>query len=301
MDEIHGLKITTLAENMATRFLGQWGLCFLIEVTDAKRDNRKIIFDSGLVKEALLYNIKKMEVNLKDLDAIVISHGHLDHTATTVEITKESGGVKVYAHPDTFLKRFHQSRDGKRQPLNVPEGEGIAEIENAGGTIILSNNPLEIVPGVWTTGQIERQTPFEVPLPMTEGEKLVIVVDGNEVPDAVLDDQSLWMNVEGVGPYVITGCAHAGPVNTLLHVKKVGNYRNIYGFVGGTHLVGRSPEYLQHTIQELQQFGLKLISPCHCTGFKATARLWQAFPNEFVLNFSGRTIDAKEEPIDRLL
>jgi 7,8-dihydropterin-6-yl-methyl-4-(beta-D-ribofuranosyl)aminobenzene 5'-phosphate synthase len=301
MNEIRDLKITTLAENMASQLLGQWGLSFLIQVTDARGDKRKIVLDSGLVKDALLYNLKKMELKLNDLDAVVISHGHLDHTATTVEFVKDTGGVKVYAHPHTFLKRFHQKPDGRRRSLGVPEGEGIAEIENAGGTVVLSSKPCEVVPGMWTTGQIERLTSFETPLSLAEGEKLVIVIDGNEISDMILDDQALWMDVQKIGPYVITGCAHAGPVNTLLHVEKLGNFRSIHGLVGGTHLVGRSEEYLQKTIQELQEFGLELISPCHCTGFKATARLWQTFPEKFVLNFSGRIIAATEEPEDRLL
>ncbi len=302
MEKIHSLKITTLAENMATpRFLGQWGLSFLLEITDSKNESRRIVFDSGLVKDALLYNIKKMELNLTDVDAIVLSHGHLDHTGATAELVSQSGEVNVYAHPHEFIKRFHQSRDGKRRPLGVPEGEGIADIEKAGGKIILSDKPTEVVPGVWTTGQIERKTAFENPFPLDEGEKLLISIDGNEIDDKVLDDQSLWTDVEDAGPYVITGCAHAGPVNTLLHVQKIGKFEKINGLIGGTHLVGRSEEYLQRTIHELKVFGLKLISPCHCTGFRATTRLWQAFPGEFVLNFSGRTITAGKMPEDRTL
>jgi 7,8-dihydropterin-6-yl-methyl-4-(beta-D-ribofuranosyl)aminobenzene 5'-phosphate synthase len=99
---------------------------------------------------------------------------------------------------------------------------------------------------------------------------------------------------------VVTGCAHSGMVNTLLHVRKTGQFRQMYGVVGGTHLVGRTDEYLEQTIREVGQFGLRLISPCHCTGFKATARLWQAFPQAFVQNFSGRVIKIGEEPEPRV-
>ncbi len=300
MDKINDLEVTTLAENTATHLLGQWGLSFLIKITDARGDKRKIVFDSGLVKDALLYNIKKMEVGLTDLDAIVLSHGHLDHTGATVELVGQSGGVNVYAHPHAFLKRFYQSRDGKRRSLGVPQGEGIADIEKAGGKIILSDKPVEVFPGVWTTGQIDRKTSFESPFPLSEGERLLIAGNEKEVDDDVLDDQSLWTDVRGEGPYVIAGCAHAGSVNTLLHIKKTGNFPNINGLIGGTHLVGRSEEYLQKTIRELRKFGLKLISPCHCTGFRAATKLWQAFPNEFVLNFSGRTIQAGKEPKERV-
>jgi 7,8-dihydropterin-6-yl-methyl-4-(beta-D-ribofuranosyl)aminobenzene 5'-phosphate synthase len=156
------------------------------------------------------------------------------------------------------------------------------------------------VPGVWTTGQIKRVTRFEKPLPLSKGESLTIVVDGEEVEDRILDDQALWMQVNDFGPLVLTGCAHAGPVNTLVQVQKYGNFDHIQGLIGGTHLVGRSEKYVQQTISELKRFDLDLISPCHCTGFRSTAKLWQAFPQAFVWNFSGRTIEVGKELQNRV-
>jgi len=300
---IKALKITTLAENMvatADGCLGQWGLSFLLECVDAKGNERKVIFDTGMHKQALLYNIKKLKANLSDVGCIVLSHGHLDHTATTVEVVKATGGVKVCAHPHTFLPRFYKAKTGKRRQIGVPRGERLEDIERAGGDVLLSAEPTEVVPGIWTTGQIKRVTSFERALPLSEGEKLTIVIDGKEIDDQILDDQALWMDVEGVGPLVITGCAHAGLLNTILHVQRIGNFKHIHGLVGGTHLVGRSEEYLQQTVKELKQFGLGLISPCHCTGFKATVRLWQAFPETFVMNFNGRVIETGKEPDGRV-
>ena len=298
---VQDLKITTLAENSATSILlGQWGLSFLLEMTDAKGKKRKIILDTGKYKPALLHNMKNLNVNLNDLDCVVLSHGHLDHTGTTAEIVKMTGGVKVYAHPHTFLARFYQDKTGKKRQLGVPKGEGIPEIEKAGGTVLLTRKPTEIVPGVSTTGQIERTTSFERPLPISKTDRLVITVDGKETDDHILDDQALWMQVDGIGPYVITGCAHSGIINTLTHVQKIGQLKQIHGLVGGTHLVGRSDEYLQKTVTDLKKFGLKLISPCHCTGFKATATLWRAYPETFVLNFSGRIIEAGKETKPRI-
>jgi len=299
---IRDLSITTLAENLVmTRCLGQWGLSFLLEFVDAKGDHRKVIFDTGIHKESLMYNIKQLDVDLSDMDCVVISHGHGDHTAATVEVVKTAGGVNVYAHPHTFQPRFYEDKTGKRRKHGVPKGEGLDEIEKAGGEVFLKAEPTEISSGVWTTGQIQRVTPFERALPPSEGERRIIVVDGKEIDDQILDDQALWMDVEGAGPFVITGCAHAGPVNTLLHVRRIGNFKRVCGLVGGTHLVGRSERYLQQTIEGLKQFGLALISPCHCTGFKATARLWQAFPKEFILNFSGRIIEVGKEPETRVI
>ncbi len=254
-----------------------------------------MVFDTGIDKDALFHNIEKLDVKLKGVDCVVLSHGHLDHTAGTVEVVKAAGAIKVHAHPFVFLPRFFQRR-GKRRELGVPKGEGREDIEKAGGKVVLSAEPAEILPGLWTTGQIERTTKFENVMTLAEDEGLMVMVDGKETDDQILDDQALWMQVEEVGPIVVTGCAHSGLVNTLLHAKKTGQLGRIYGVVGGTHLVGRSDDYLQQTINELGKFGLNLISPCHCTGFKAAARLWQAFPQAFVQNLSGRVIEVGKIP-----
>jgi 7,8-dihydropterin-6-yl-methyl-4-(beta-D-ribofuranosyl)aminobenzene 5'-phosphate synthase len=304
---VQALKITTLAENScgfgagSSRCLGQWGLSFLLETVDANGDNRKIIFDTGMHKQALLQNMKELKVNLSDVDCVVISHGHLDHTAATVEIAEAAEKPKVYAHPHVFLQRFFKDKKSKLRKIGIPKGEGQKEIEKAGGRIVLTSKPTEVVPGVWTTGQIERTTSFERPLPLSRGESLIIKVNGEEVEDQILDDQALWTQVNKFGPTIITGCAHAGTINTLRHVQKLGNFKQIYSLIGGTHLTGRSEEYIQQTISALRQCRLDLISPCHCTGFKAMAKLWQAFPEAFVWNFSGRVIDVGKVPEPRVI
>jgi 7,8-dihydropterin-6-yl-methyl-4-(beta-D-ribofuranosyl)aminobenzene 5'-phosphate synthase len=294
---ISDLKITTLAENMvASGCLGQWGLSFLLEFADARGDKRKVVFDTGMHRQALWYNVKKLKADLSNVACLVLSHGHYDHTSATVGVVKAAGGVKVHAHPHTFLPRFYKDKTGRLREIGVPKGERPEDIERAGGEVLLSTRPVEVVPGVWTTGQIKRVTGFERPLPLQEGEELTVLVGGEKFDDQILDDQALWMEVEGIGPLVITGCAHAGPINTLLHVQKIGRFKHVHGLVGGTHLVGRSEEYVQQTVSSLKQFSLGLISPCHCTGFKASVRLWQAFPEAFIMNFSGRIIEAGKKP-----
>ncbi|MCW4021099.1 MAG: MBL fold metallo-hydrolase [Candidatus Bathyarchaeota archaeon] len=298
---IQDLKITTLAENTGRPWLlGQWGLSFLLEFVDARGDDRKVVFDTGLHKEALLHNIKQLKADLSDVDCVVLSHGHADHTSATVEVVEASSGAKVYAHPHTFLPRLYENKEGKRRQIGIPKGEGLEDIKRSGGEVVLTTEPTEVVPGVWTTGQVERVTRFEQVAGLSDRERLILVVDGEEIDDQILDDVALWMDVDGVGPIVITGCAHAGPVNILLQVQRIGHFEQIHGLVGGTHLAGRSEEYLEQTVREIKRFRLGLISPCHCTGFKATTRLWQTFPYSFVLNFCGRMIQAGKEPEERL-
>ncbi|MBE0633234.1 MBL fold metallo-hydrolase, partial [Candidatus Bathyarchaeota archaeon] len=165
---IKSLKITTIADNLVLQagLWGQWGLSYLLELTDAKGDDRKILFDTANDLDPFLYNIEKLELNLTDLDAIVLSHGHSDHTVATVEALEMTSGCRVYAHPHCFMPRYYQSKSGKKTNEGVPEGQGVPEIEAAGGELILSDAPVEVVPGLWTTGQIPRVTDFEhIPKP----------------------------------------------------------------------------------------------------------------------------------------
>jgi len=300
---VESLRITTLADNLVLRagLHGQWGLSYLLELVDEKGDQRKVVFDTGNDREPLLHNIRELEVELGDVDAVVLSHGHGDHTVATVEVVEAAGGCPVYAHPHCFLPRFYEDRRGRRTRGGVPEGQGIEEIEAAGGKVVLGEEPREVVPGLWTTGQVPRVSGFEEVSPPTDGGRRIIVVDGEEQDDQILCDQALWTEVEGVGPWLITGCAHSGPVNTGLRAMELGGFTHLYGLIGGTHLVGRSDAYINRTIEELRRFRLSFLSPCHCTGFKAMAKLYQAFPETFVVNFCGRVFKAGTEPRRRLV
>jgi len=301
MKQIKSLKITTLAENYAFgRGIGQGGLSLLLELVDAGGEPRKVVFDTGINREALLHNAKVIKEDFSDVDCVVLSHGHHDHTATTTDIVEASGGVKVYGHPHTFNERVSENRSEKRRRIGPPEGQGIEEIEAAGGSVVLTEAPVEVVPGLSTTGEVKRRT-FEEGGASSSGGRWILIMDGEETDDQVLDDLSLFTDVEGVGPWVMTGCAHAGSVNTLLQVRELSGFDEINGFIGGTHLIGRTDDYVQRTIEEMAKFKPKLISPCHCTGFKATARFWQAFPEEFVLNNSLRIIEAGKMPRHRII
>jgi 7,8-dihydropterin-6-yl-methyl-4-(beta-D-ribofuranosyl)aminobenzene 5'-phosphate synthase len=301
MKKIKSLKVTTLVENLAFgRGIGQWGLSLLLELEDHKGDPRKVVLDTGMNKNAFQHNAKVIKEDFSEIDCIVLSHGHLDHTATTTEIVKASGGVKVYGHPHTFAIRFSENKDGKRRRIDPPTDQGIEEIEAAGGTVVLSKCPIEVVPGLSTTGEVKRRS-FEQSGSPPSGGRWILIADGDETDDIVLDDLSLYADVEGLGPWVITGCAHAGPVNTLLQVQELSGYAEIFGFIGGTHLIGRPENYIARTIDEIARFKPSLISPCHCTGFRSSTRFWQAFPKEFVLNYSLRVIEAGKMPKLRLI
>lgn len=300
---ISDLRVTTIADNLVLKpgLWGQWGLSYLLEFNDSTNHKRKVLFDTANDKEPFLYNIEKLELDLSDLDAIVLSHGHGDHTVATVEAVEMAGGCPVYAHPHCFLPRIYESKNGKRTSGGIPDEQGVAEIEAAGGKVVVSAEPVEVVSGLWTTGQVPRVNDFEkVSQPMGGGRR-IIVVDGEEVDDFILCDQSLWMEVEGDGCWAITGCAHSGPVNTVEHVAKLGGFDEIAAYIGGTHLVGRPDDYILRTAKELKKYNLKLFSPCHCTGFNAMSILHREFGELFAVNYCGRVFKSGEKPSPMVL
>jgi len=304
LEKLKSVKITTLADNSVHKsgFIGQWGLSFLVEAEDRRSRTHKIIFDTGAVKESLLYNIRRLRLNLSNLEYIVLSHGHSDHTAATVELLKMAKReVRVVTHPHVFLPKFTVGKDGKRVMGGPPKGQRLGDIQKAGGRSVTSKKPFELFPGAYTTGEIPRVTDFEMISPPISDvtARRFTVIEGKTVPDLLLDEQALLMNVKRLGPLVITGCSHAGVINTLLQAQRVCGSKKIYGAIGGYHLVQRNDSYINRTIKELRNFGLKLISPCHCTGFKATCNLYQAFPRAFLLNFSGRTMKVGRKPRPR--
>jgi len=292
MQTVRSVKVTTLADNVVYdgRLLGQFGFSAHLEIKDQKEKKHSIIFDAGYKKGALLYNIKALKLDLSPLECIVLSHGHLDHTGTTVELIKRAKRkVRVIVHPNAFLPKFKIEK-GKRRHHGIPRRERKADIVKTGGEVAETTRPLEIIPGALTSGEIKRVTPFEK---ITW--KNLTVIDGKQVRDHVLDDQALFINIEKHGILVLSGCAHAGIINTLQSALEVTKTKKLYGFIGGTHLIRPKENRLRETIRKLKQFDLQLISPAHCTGHKSISTLNQAFPEAFVLNYAGRTIDTAKK------
>ncbi len=298
MQAVRSVKVTTLADNVVYdgRLLGQFGFSALLQIKDNAGKEHLVVFDTGRNKNALLYNIRTLKLDLSSLEYVVLSHGHHDHTAATVELIKKSKRkVSAIAHPHTFLPKFRIEK-GKLRHHGVPRGEGKKDILSAGGEIVETTTPFNLFPGVCTSGEIKRVTPFEK---ITW--KNMTIVDGKQVKDRVQDDQALFINIARKGVLLLVGCAHAGIMNTLQSALDVTKVKRIYGFIGGTHLIRPKETRLSETISRLKGFDMQLISPAHCTGHKSISALNQAFPEAFVLNYAGRVIDTSKKVKDPLL
>lgn len=263
--------------------IAEHGLSMLITVFKAE-ERHTILFDTGYNDFSVLHNLAQLGKSLEDVEAIVLSHGHMDHTGSIDEILDRiSHPVSLIVHPHAFQPRRYveQSDRGK---LAFPQTLTRSRIEQSGANILESRSAASIAEGlILVTGEVERVTSFEKGFPNAVMEKR-----GHLEPDPISDDQSLVMHLEGKGLVVVSGCAHSGIINTMSYCRKLTGIETIHAVLGGFHLTGPVFEpIIGRTISELKNIAPRIIVPMHCTGWKAINLLCEQFPEAFILNSVG--------------
>jgi 7,8-dihydropterin-6-yl-methyl-4-(beta-D-ribofuranosyl)aminobenzene 5'-phosphate synthase len=254
---IQELSITALVENTAANFdlLGEWGLSLWIEA-----DEHRILYDTGQGK-TLVDNARLLGIDLSTADALVLSHGHSDHSGGIAALMASGFHGKVFANPAAFAKKYQREKDSGVRLKGMP-AECVEALRRS-AAFIDSSAPTQIAPGVIVTGAIPRRTEFE----NTGG--AFFLDEACTQPDVLADDQALLMETPA-GWVVITGCGHSGAVNTLNYAAQLTGSRRIAAFLGGMHLLTASEERMRSTAKALRDFGVRMVAPCHCTGFAAT-------------------------------
>jgi len=267
--EIGSVTITVLVENTTERrgLLAEHGFAVLVEAR-----GRKILFDTGAGR-ALLPNAEALGVDLASVSAVVLSHGHYDHTGGLKAFLEAHGPVDVYAHPDVFRERYSVKAAEEPKSTGIPWKR--RELESWGARFNLERTMVMLGPGMFLTGAIPRLTEYE-----KTPEEFKTRSGSSLERDIVPDDQALVIHTAR-GLVVLLGCAHAGLINTLRHVRLVTGMTKIHAVFGGTHLRGASTERINRTIEALGEFGVDLIGVGHCTGFEACAALYREFGKRF--------------------
>ncbi|MFW5894223.1 MAG: MBL fold metallo-hydrolase [Verrucomicrobiota bacterium] len=244
------------------------------------------MFDAGQT-HVFMHNAKLLGIDLTAMDAMILSHGHYDHTGGLAGLPRSrdwQGKVDVpaYAHPLALESKYARNPDGTGRYIGMAPESGRTldecfEMQN-------TEAPAEVGEGLMVTGQVPRVTDFEDP-----GGPFYTDPECRQ-PDDLLDDQAAFFETSA-GTVVILGCAHAGIVNTLRYIMQLVPNRPIHTVIGGTHLVNANETRMSNTVEVLREIGVQRLFPLHCTGFQAAARLWNELPERVQASPVGTRIE----------
>lgn len=276
------IKITVLCENLVGKLVGsgEHGFSAFIET-----EGRNYLFDTGTGR-SIVSNSLALNKDLKSIKKIFLSHGHYDHTGGLAEVLKMKGEVDVHVHPHVLIDRTAVLKEKDRETKRFV-GIYYKEkyLESLGARFVFNTDFREVEKGLFLTGEVPRQTPFEKPDP-----RLFSEIDGKTTQDLFLDDQSLILDTDQ-GMVVILGCAHSGMINILHHVVDNMGKRKFHAILGGTHLDFLTPEQLEESIRALKKMEIEKIGVSHCTGMRAAFRLHQEFGNRFFYGCVGSVLE----------
>ena len=262
---IEHLEITVLADDYtaSANLLAEHGLSMLIEA-----DDWRILFDTGQGR-VMCGNAHALGIHLSGLDAMLLSHGHYDHTGGLADLLRESSPSAIFVHPAALRPKYTKADKPPHRFIGIPESSRRA-LSDAHDHIVWSQSAIEVVPDIWCTGEIPH-------LPGNEAADTRFFLDADcRDLDPLSDDQALFIQTRS-GLVVVTGCAHAGIVNTLDCVSALTKRDEIYMLAGGLHLLRASDKQLEASADAIGRRNVEVLAPCHCTGMGGHAYLRARF------------------------
>ena len=260
------IALTTLVDNSvhARGLLAEHGLAFHLQV-----GSRSLLFDTGQ-SDLFLHNALKLRISLANAEAIVLSHGHNDHTGGLQAAHEAAPQARLFLHRAALSQKFVRNPDGTTRSIGMDDATS-GTIRRAVKAIVWTRQPTEVLDGIFVTGEIPRQNTFE-----DTGGPFFRDADSAQ-PDPLLEDQALYFDTQK-GVVVLLGCGHAGVVNTLEYIRHITGGRPIHAILGGLHLLAAGPERMEKTIAVFRRLDIRRLAPAHCTGLPALAQLWTEFP-----------------------
>lgn len=288
--------ISVLAEDSIafdTPFVGRFGLSILLELKSGTCE-KHILYDTNSAAAPILHNLQIMEKSLDKVDTIFLSHCHYDHTDGLIGVLESMNRpVSVVAHPEIFRPCFEINPDGIRHIGILPQSR--IEMERKKAVFTLTREPLNLMSGVTTSGEIKRESSFEVL------EDLYTIDDGRTVQDHERDDAALILNFQE-GIVIVTGCCHAGIVNTMMQAKRITGVSKVYAVIGGLHFIDASEEKIEKSIEALSE--VEWVLAGHCTGFEGLRRIADVMGDRFRQIQTGTIIrlppDADSPPVSTI-
>ncbi len=284
LDEKIAKRHTYVTHPLECVLHAEHGLAYHIEtVVDGK--THSCLFDFGSDARGVVRNLELLKINLREIEALAISHDHWDHEAACIEVLKAkkdefSRGIPLYVGEDFFAGTYGKRPAGNIAQVNLLKKEDIEALGFV--NIVQVKGPTAIIPGAYLPGRIDQVTAYEkIP-------DRFLAKRGEEfVPETFAGEQAVILNAGGKGLVVLSGCAHRGIVNTVRHAQKMTGIDKVYAIIGGCHLTGAKPELIQKTIADIKAINPKYIVPTHCTGFEAISAFAHEMPEQFILNTAG--------------
>lgn len=271
------IKITVVVDDSegSPKLFPEHGLSFWVETPAGA-----FLFDTGQ-GEALRGNAGPLGIRLADVDTVVLSHGHYDHTGGLIHLLDSESPPRIYAHPTALIPHYRKCDVPPHKFIGMPE-EVRCRLADKPGMLTRIDKPQAIVEDVWATGPIPRKNDFE----NTGGPFFTDATCTHS--DLIEDDQAVWMS-SAQGIIVLLGCAHSGVVNTLDYIASLVDRKRIHAVIGGMHLQNADENRLEKTLQGLARYGIEVLAPCHCTGRTATSLLRDRMPDTVVPCVCGST------------
>ena len=268
------VSFTLIVDNEAPPGLvAEHGFAAWIDTGDAC-----VLFDTGQ-GAALEPNARMLGIDLGRANALVLSHGHYDHTGSVPSFLASNSHAQIVYGRGATIGRFSCHPQQRARQIGMPGTvcDALAQLPPERCRVL--DAPRYLRPGVGITGPVPRQTAFED----TGGP---FYLDENKTqPDLLEDDLSLWFETTD-GLVIVTGCCHSGLVNTVRHVQRISGISRIHGIIGGLHLLNAGTERLDATLDFLRDCAPDFLLPCHCTGASVVERLRTEF-GETVVKAAG--------------
>lgn len=278
------VEITILCENSVVKSLpviGEHGFSCFIETPGGN-----YLFDTGWGL-GIDNNAKVLEKDLSTARAMILSHGHCDHTGGLEKALKMTGPIDVHAHPEVFSQHCTERGGGRPRFIGIPFRQEY--LEALGANFKFDKEFRQIGDGVYVTGEVPRKWPeYEI----DDAALYVIDENGQKIfPDPIIDDQSMVIETPA-GLVVVLGCAHAGIINILDYIMEKMGTQRIHAVLGGTHLGPADKERSDAIIKKLLDYDIERLGLSHCTSLVKGVEIAKYFEGKFFFSSLGSVFKA---------
>lgn len=285
---VKNLKITILSTMMAQAGVGEWGFSALIEA-----DSLRILFDAGGRERTVWENSKELGVDLTNIETLILSHNHGDHTIGWIPLRTEVLKTNPRALSKTHVaKGFFDTRYFAKDKENTDRQKDSIQFVQNKGIIFEHEQFTELFPGIYLTGQVPRVHP-EKNYPFGAKKK---DASGKIIDDTLPEDMSLVIRTEQ-GLVLLSGCGHAGIINTATHIRNNLKQEPVVAALGGFHLFDNTDEQIKWTAEQLKMAGIRYFMGAHCTGIEPVyqIRTWAGLKRgECIVGSVGSSFDSNK-------